>query len=167
MLRGNARPRLDRRSVRRAAAIALVLAVTSGLAGCVAAVPEPTAAPGATSQPVASPNATPQEVCAQLIDINTLVYNEQMAFDGGRIADVEHQAVNRLAGRMVHRIDVTDSADLASAVDVLREVAGPYAPGSMTPFDPTAERWTDAFSDAQDECTRAGVEFYVEGWTGG
>ena len=171
MLRGNAPHSSARRSARRAAVMGAALAVTSALSGCVAGAPD--AAPPQAASAEAAESAetvgsvTPEEVCAQLIDVNTLIYNEKAALDRGSIADVEYQAVNRLAGRMVHRIDVTDSADLADAVDALREVVGPYEPGAMTLFDPTAEEWTDAFSAAHDECTRVGVEFYVEGWTGG
>jgi hypothetical protein len=167
MLRGNAPHSSARRSVRRAAVMGAALAVTSVLSGCVSAAPAAPPSPSPTVEASAGAEVGPQEVCAQLIDINTLIYNEKTALDQGRIADVEYQSVNRLAGRMVHRVDVTAEADLARAVDELREVVGPYKPGAMTGFDPASEEWTDAFSAAKDECTRVGVEFYVEGWTGG
>jgi hypothetical protein len=167
MPRRNAPLSTARRSARRAAVVAIALAAASVLSGCMSAAPAAPPSPSPTAEASAGAEVGPEEVCAQLIDINTLIYNEKTALDQGRIADVEYQSVNRLAGRMVHRVDVTAEADLARAVDALREVVGPYKPGAMTGFDPASEEWTDAFSAAKDECTRAGVEFYVEGWTGG
>lgn len=155
-----------RTSVRRFSAVAIGLAVASVLAGCTfaASAEQPHAGPAAT---VASPPAvTAEETCAQLIDINTLLSNEGLAFAQKRIADIEYNSVQQLAGRMVHRVDVAPDTALAETVDTLKIVVGAYAP-SGTAFDATTDQWAAVFADARDECTRAGVAFYTEGWTGG
>ena len=156
-------------SIRRYSAIAIGLAAASVLAGCALVAPAAQPASGSQAGPSAEPTpaaAAPEETCAQLIDINTLLSNEAIAFMQGRIADIEYNSVQQLAGRMVHRVAVAPGTDLAETIDTLKIVVGPYAP-SGTSFDATTDQWAAVFSDAQDECTRVGVAFYTEGWTGG
>lgn len=154
------------RSMIRGLGVAAVgVAAAAALAGCAVA-----AAPAATD-PAAAHTATavsPEETCAQLIDVGTLLHNEGVAHAEGRIADVEYAAAQQLVGRMVHRVDVTPGTPLAEAVATLEIVVGPYTPGhGATTFDATSEQWRAVFADARDECTRAGVQFYAEGWSGG
>jgi len=145
--------------------VALAVAAASVLAGCTlsASAGQPTETPGGEQQPAA---VTAGETCAQLIDVNTVLYNEKIGFDQGRITAVEYGQVQQLVGRMVHRIDVAPDTALAETVATLRIVVGAYAP-SGTSFDATTDQWAAVFADARDECTRAGVAFYTEGWTGG
>jgi hypothetical protein len=156
---------ITRTRVHRFSAVALGFAAASVLVGCTfsASAGQPTESPEADGQPAA---VTAEETCAQLIDVNTVLYNEKIAFDEGRIADVEYGQVQQLVGRMVHRIDVDPDTALAETIATLRIVVGAYAPGGTT-FDATTDQWAAVFADARDECTRAGVAFYTEGWTGG
>ena len=156
---------ITRTRVRRLWAVALGFAATSVLVGCTfsASAGQPAESPEAAAQPAA---VTAEETCAQLIDVNTVLYNEKIAFDEGRIAAVEYGQVQQLVGRMVHRIDVAPDTALAEAVATLRIVVGAYAPDGTT-FDATTDQWAAVFADARDECTRPGVAFYTEGWTGG
>ena len=155
-----------RTSIRRFSAVVAGVAAASVLAGCTLAASA--GQPADSGDTVAAPPAiTAAETCAQLIDINTLLSNEGLAFAQKRIADIEYTAVQQLAGRMVHRIDVAADTALAETVDTLKIVVGPYTPTSRTTFDATTDQWAAVFADARDECTRAGVAFYAEGWTGG
>ena len=162
---------------RRAAAVVVALAAASALflSACsappadldepagAAASPTPTVTEGMSISAV----PTPRDTCDELIDINSLISNERFALDQGRVAEQEYEAFNRLVGRLVLRIDTSNRSVLASAVEQLQTIVGPYRMGAMTTFDPTTKQWTDAFAVAQAECEDAGVEFYVEAWVGG
>jgi len=169
MSQGNAPHRAVRRTVRSATTVVVALAAASALAGCVAGTPAPEATPTPTDTFAAtiSRSVTPTETCAQLIDINTIIYNAGLDVYQGRMAQQEADGYTRIAARLVHRIDVEPGTGLATAVEALQSVTTEMKPGAIVPFDPTDPAWAAAFSDAKDECTRAGVEFYVEGFTGG
>jgi hypothetical protein len=156
---------------RATALLATGLLAATVLAGCTAApAPSetPTPTPTETFGATLTLTVTAEETCAQIIDVNTLVYNARMALDTGRIAQQEFDGIARLATRMVHRIDTTGDTALAEATASLAEVAGAYRTGgAITPVDVESAEWQDALDTARDECTREGVEFYVEAWTGG
>jgi PBP1b-binding outer membrane lipoprotein LpoB len=156
---------------RAAALLAIALLAATVLAGCSAA-----AAPSATPTPTPTETfgatlripVTAEETCAQIIDVNTLVFNARVALDTGRIAQQEFDGIARLAARMVHRIDTTGDSALTEATATLAEVVGAYRTGgAMTAVDVESAEWQAALDAAKDECTREGVEFYVESWTGG
>lgn len=158
---------------RLAATVVAAAVVASVLAGCVAGatLTEPTATPTPTPEVTdgmdISIAPTAQETCDELIDIGTLLFNEQIAFNDGRVAEQEYDAANRLVSRLILRVDASGGSDLADSVERLQEIVGPYRMGAMTTFDPTTPEWAEAFSAAQTECGDAGIEFYTEGWTGG
>ena len=162
---------------RRAAAVIVALAAASALFLSACSAPpadlvEPAVAaasptPMVTEGMSISAVPTPRDTCEALIDINSLISNERFALDQGRVAEQEYEAFNRLVGRLVLRIDTSNRSVLASAVEQLQTIVGPYRMGAMTMFDPTTKQWTDAFAVAQAECEDAGVEFYVEAWVGG
>jgi hypothetical protein len=146
------------------AAAAFAVSALSGCTGAAGAGPTPSASAAASGER----SVTPSETCAQLIDINTLLVNGQAALATGRVAQQELDAIASLAGRMAHRVDVAPETELAVVVTELQAAAGPYKTGgAMLPVDPTSDAWTSAIRRAHDECTRAGVEFYTEMWTGG
>jgi hypothetical protein len=153
-----------RRALGTIVAAALAVSALSGCTGAAGVAPTPSASAAASGER----SVTPSETCAQLIDINTLLVNGQAALATGRVAQQELDGIARLAGRMAHRVDVTPKTELAVVVAELQSAAGTYKTGgAMLPVDPTSDAWTSAIRRAHDECTRAGVEFYVEGWTGG
>ncbi|WP_411700614.1 hypothetical protein [Conyzicola sp.] len=160
---------------RRAAAIAVAVAVSSALSGCTAAPISTdtvqTAAPTPTSDVTygmtITQSPTPQEICAELIDVNTLLHNEGVAFVEGRVGQQELRASHQLVGRLVQRIDTSIGTDLSDAVKDMKVAVGEGRPGAPTTFDPATESWSSAFAEAKAECAQAGVEVYAEGWTGG
>jgi hypothetical protein len=148
------------------AAAALAVSALSGCTGAAGVAPTPT--PSASTDASLDRSVGPSETCAQLMDINTLLVNGQAALATGRVAQTELDAIASLAGRMAHRVDVAPETELAVVVTELQAAAGPYKTrGAMLPVDPTSDAWRSAIRRAHDECTRAGVEFYTEGWTGG
>jgi hypothetical protein len=143
------------------------------LAGCTAATPSPptpTPTPdetGSVSMTIQGA-ITPEETCAELMDINTLLANQRLALQQGRVSEQEYDGLTRVVARAVHRIEVGPGYGLTTAVDRLREATGTPALGAMTvPFDPDSPEWAEAFAEARDACIRYGVDFGSEMWTGG
>jgi hypothetical protein len=163
---GTVRSTARQRALGTIAAAAVAVSALSGCTGAAGVDPTPTPSGSEDASPDRS--VAPSETCAQLIDINTLLVNGEAALATGRVAQQELDSMARLAGRMAHRVDVAPDTELAVVVTELQSAAGPYKTGgAMLPVDPASDAWTTAIDRAHDECTRAGVEFYVEMWTGG
>lgn len=117
-----------------------------------------TAAPAADSVSAA---ASAEDVCLELVDVGTLVFNMKSGYDAGRIPGQEYQGAMYLAASMLSRVGSSDDADVDSAVEGLKSAAGADA------VDPGSEAWVTAFADVSDSCGAVLGEFGVRGWVGG
>ena len=143
----------------RPAAVAGLLLAASILASCSAPTPEPTAPPAA---------ADPAELCAQFGDVETIIFNAGAAFRDGRAAEQEHLGWLRLATRELSRIDADVSTTLGAAIANAQEVAPAMPIGVVAePFDPLSTEWGDASMAVRQACNDEGIEFAIEGFTGG
>ena len=166
---------MEKSNIRRVTVVALAVAVASALSGCLPLPPssetvepaEPTPTAEVITGATISVSPTPQETCAELVDVNTLLHNQAVAFGEGRVSQPEWDGLRQLVGRLVQRIDTSAGSDLADAVDGLKGVVGDSRPGAPAAVDPTSAAWTAAFDEANAECAQAGSELYSEGWTGG
>lgn len=141
----------------------LLLAFAAIATGCSA----PTAPP--------SPPISPEQTCAELSDVGTLVTNLHFAETEGRLAGNEYNGAMRLAARMLARVEVEPSTELAEIVSTLQEVApaAPLGAAGSAGVDPTDAEWYETWAEVQDACNDAmGVTdvldgFGIEGWVGG
>jgi hypothetical protein len=109
----------------------------------------------------APPVASADDVCLELSDVGTLVFNMQNGKNAGRIPGEEYQGAMYLAVSMLSRVEISDDTDVNAAVDELKAAAG------ANEVDPDSEAWISAFADVSDSCTAVLGEFGVRGWVGG
>ena len=129
------------------------------LASCSTPTPEPTPTPD---------TADPVELCAQFGDVETIIFNAGAAFRDGRAAEQEYLGWLRLATRELSRIDADQATALGAAIANAQEVAPAMPIGAVAaPFDPLSAEWGDASMAVRQACNAEGVEFAVEGFTGG
>ena len=117
-----------------------------------------TAAPAPDSGP---PVASAEDVCQELSDVGTLVFNMQMGRNSGRIQGEEYQGAMYLAVSMLARVGASDDDAVNAALEELKAAAG------TNEVDPDSEAWRTAFADVTDSCTAVLGEFGVRGWVGG
>lgn len=130
----------------------LVIVASSFLTSC-------TAAPATDIE--TAPAATPAgDVCMEVSDLGTLLYNMQNGRRSGQIPGEVYQGAMYLAASMLGHIDVSDDSEVNSAVDGLKAATGPDQ------VDPDSERWITAFADVSEKCTDVLGEFGVVGWAG-
>lgn len=137
--------------VRVAAILMTAVVATALLTSC-------TAAPATDPAP---PAMSASQVCMELSDVGTLVFNMRNGRDSGRIPGEEYQGAMYLAVSMLSHVDESDDSDLNSAVDEVKAAAGTSA------VNPDSEEWIAAFADVSDSCTDVLGEFGVVGWVGG
>lgn len=134
----------------RAAVMSSVVA-TAFLASC-------TAQPATDSAP---PVAPAEDVCLELSDVGTLVFNMQNGKNAGRIPGEEYQGAMYLAASMLSRVEKSDDPGVNTAVDELKAAAG------TNEVDPDSHAWVAAFADVSHGCAAVLGEFGVRGWVGG
>jgi hypothetical protein len=135
----------------RVVGIAVAVFATAFLTSC-------TAAPAADPTPLA---VSAEQVCMELSDVGTLVFNMRNGREAERIPGEEYQGAMYLAGSMLGHVENSDDSSLNSAVDELKAAAGTNA------VNPDSEEWMAAFADVSDSCSDVLGEFGVVGWVGG
>ena len=144
--------------MRTAAGAALLLAA-SILASCSTQSPEPTSSPDA---------ADPAELCAQFADVETIMFNAGSALRDGRAQDQEFQGWMRLAARVLSRIDADEATSIGAAITAAQGAAPAVPIGVVNDgVDPLSEGWGAASDAVRTACEAEGVEFAIEGFTGG
>jgi hypothetical protein len=129
------------------------------LASCSTPTPEPTATPEI---------ADAAELCAQFGDVETIIFNAGAAFRDGRAAEQEYLGWLRLATRELSRIDANVATALGAAIANAQDVAPATPIGAVAePFDALSTEWGDASLAVRQACTAEGIEFAIEGFTGG
>ncbi|MEO5920782.1 MAG: hypothetical protein ABIQ01_06530 [Pseudolysinimonas sp.] len=119
-----------------------------------------TAAPTPTPDS-ASAVASAKDVCWELSNLGTLVYNMERGKATGRIPGEEFQGAMYLAVSMLDRIHPSDDTDVNSALDRLKAAAGTYE------VDPGSTAWRLAFADVSESCGVVLGEFGVTAWVSG
>jgi hypothetical protein len=136
----------------RVAGMVLPVVATAFLTSCTAAAPATDPTPAAISA---------EQVCMELSDVGTLVFNMSSGRAADRIPGEEYQGAMYLAVSMLGHVDESDAPDVNSAVDELKAAAG------TNEVNPDSEEWIAAFADVSESCTDVLGEFGVRGWVGG
>jgi hypothetical protein len=119
------------------------------LAGCSAAPP----APEPTPDPISIPTT-----CEQVMDINSLAYNVQIAYSQERLSGQEYQGAVAALKRLIPAVDVERGSELAVAVAALGD--------TMT--DVNSDQYRAAVASVGDLCIAGGFPNYgILLWTGG
>lgn len=143
----------------RAARWVVGIGIVGLLSGCTAAVPAEEPSPSADRA---------GELCREFGDVLTIVNNAGTALREERMAEQEHQGWQRLATRVLDRLDTEGAGEVGEVVGELQESveAAPFGGGTGVPAF-TSDAWWEGYQRLMDACEDAGTELASEGFTGG
>lgn len=143
----------------RAARWIVAVGIVGLLSGCAASGP-------AEENPPTSDRAV--ELCREFGDVLTIVNNADNALREQRMAELEHQGWQRLASRVLDRLDTEGAGAVGEAVSELQQiaVAVPFGGGAgVEAFG--SDEWYAGYQSLMGACEDAGTELASEGFVGG
>ena len=147
-----------------------VLLCGLALAGCTAAetavASDPSPTIGSPVSAVTEP-VTDEETCTAFRDVQTIIFNVDIAEREGRMAEQERNGWYRLAARVLDQVPTGGEGPVSDAVTALREISPAIPRGAVRGTGFGSPEWESALTELHTACTDAGSMVAVEGFTGG